>query len=492
MDARHPRLEGKDRVVSAGRANGFYDEGKDPMDETRNLVEKCHDLRFEHLPEEVVDRTKYLLLDYLGVAARGALSDSSIPVHRVVKNMGKTGNGAVVIGTNMTADPAYAALANGTAAHSLELDDVVNEASLHPGVAVMSAALGAGHMSSCSGRDLIEGIVVGYEVTIRLGFALDPTAHYARGFHPTGTCGTMGSAVTAAKILNLDRRGMANALGIAGSQAAASMEFLAEGAFTKRLHPGWAAHSGIIAALLAGEGFTGPASILEGKCGFLHAYSAESVPSRIMEGWGAPYRVMRTSIKPHSCCRYKQGPIDGILEIMNKHRLEASDIRKVTLGILKAGFPIVADPEELKYNPKSVVDAQFSMPFGAAVAVLCGRASLNEYTREKVESGDVREMMGRISCVEDPELDKVFPKRWPASVSVVTKGGHEFKTRIDYPKGDPENPLTWEELIQKFKDLTAPIFEESVQLQIVDLVRALEVERGLERLTRLLARRDKV
>jgi 2-methylcitrate dehydratase PrpD len=383
------------------------------MDETINLVEKCHALRFGHLPREVVDRAKYLLLDYLGVAARGALSDSSVPVQRVIKRMGKTGGGAVIIGTGITADPPYAALANGTAAHSLELDDVVNEASLHPAVAIMSAALGAGYTADCSGTELIEGIVVGYEVMIRLGFTLDPAAHYARGFHPTGTCGTMGSAVTAAKILKLDQRRMIHALGIAGSQAAASMEFLTDGAFTKRFHPGWAAHSGIIAALLAGEGFTGPASILEGKYGFLHAYSAGSIPSRLMEGWGSPYRLMRTSIKPHACCRYKQGPIDGILEIMKRHHLKASDIETVKLGLLKAGYPIVADPQALKYNPKSVVDAQFSMPFGAAVAVLYGRASLSEYNREKLESSEVREMMRRISCVHDPDLDRDFPNRWP-------------------------------------------------------------------------------
>jgi len=457
------------------------------MDETINLTAACHGLRFEHLPEEVVDRTKYLLLDYLGVAARGALSDSSGPVHRVVMHMGKKGSGAVVIGTTMSADPAYAALANGAAAHSLELDDVVNEASLHPGVAVMSAALGAAHIAGCSGRDLVEGIVSGYEVTIRLGFALDPAAHYAQGFHPTGTCGTMGSALTAAKILKLDQRRMMNAMGIAGSQAAGSMEFLSDGSYTKRLHAGWAAHSGIIAALLAAEGFTGPASVLEGKHGFFHAYSPGSVPSRLMEGWGAPYKVMRTSIKPHSCCRYKQGPIDGILAIMKKHGLKPSDIEEVELGILKAGYPIVADPRDLKYNPKSVVDAQFSMPFGAAVAVLYGRASLNEYTQEKIHSDEVKEMMNRISCVLDPGLEKDFPARWPASVSVKTKAGEVFKTRVDYPKGDPENPLSWEELIGKFKDLTAPVFDESVKDQIVDLVRGLESKKDLERLTRLLA-----
>lgn len=460
------------------------------MNETRNLVEKCHELRFDHLPEEVVDRTKYLLLDYLGVAARGAQSDSSIPVQKVVRRAAKTGEGAVVIGTGLTADPAYAALANGAAAHSIELDDVVNEASLHPAVAVMSAALAAATLAGGSGRELIEGIVVGYEVMIRLGFTLDPAAHYARGFHPTGTCGTMGSAVTAAKILKLDQRGMTNALGIAGSQAAASMEFLADGAFTKRLHPGWAAHSGIVAALLAAEGFTGPASILEGKHGFLHAYSGGSIPSRLLKAWGAPYKVMRTSIKPHACCRYKQGPIDGILEIMRQHRLKASDVQEVKLGILKTGYPIVVEPQEIKYNPKSVVDAQFSMPFGAAVAVLCGRASLNEYTPEKLKSRDVRAMMKRVTCVHDPELDKVFPMRWPASVSIATRTGKVLKTRIDYPKGDPENPLTWEELIDKFNELTDPVFHESVKRRIVDRVRSLEREGNLDRLTTLLPKKE--
>lgn len=456
------------------------------MDETKHLIEGCHGLRFRDLPGEVIDRAKYLLLDYLGVAARGALSDSSIPVHRLLEEICRAGSGAVIIGTKMTADPAYAALANGTAAHSLELDDVVNEASLHPGVAVISAALAAAHLARCSGKDLVEGLVAGYEAMVRLGFALDPAAHYGRGFHPTGTCGTLGSAVTAAKILKLDNIGMTNALGIAGSQAAASMEFLADGAFTKRLHPGWAAHSGVIAGLLAREGFTGPASILEGRYGFFHSYSDGSIPSRLMEGWGAPYKVMRTSIKAHACCRYKQGPIDGILEITKAHGVKASDIQEVKVGVLKAGYPIVADPPELKYHPKSVVDAQFSMPFGAAVAVLYGRASLDEYTQEKVESREVREMMSRISCVLDPELDKVFPSRWPASVSLVTKAGKVFTVHVDYPKGDPENPLTWDELIQKFNDLSAPVFQKSTRDRIVDLVRALDAQPDIERLAGLL------
>jgi len=225
------------------------------METTKNMVAECHMVEFSDLSEEVIDRVKYLTLDYLGVAARGSASDSSGPVLRLVKEFGEGKNDAVIVGTGLRAAPSYAAIANGTAAHSLELDDVVNEASLHPAVAIMSAALDAAHIAECSGAKFIEGVLTGYEVTVRLGVALDPSAHYAQGFHPTGTCGTMGSAVAAAKILSLNQEQMTNALGIAGSQAAGSMEFLPTGAFTKRLHPGWAAHSGIIAALLAREGF---------------------------------------------------------------------------------------------------------------------------------------------------------------------------------------------------------------------------------------------
>ncbi len=274
------------------------------MNITGEITQRCHDLNYNDLSDDVIDRTKYLLLDYIGVAARGSLSDSSIPIFRLVQDLDKTAEGAVVIGTNIKVSPPYAALANGTAAHSLELDDVVNEASLHPAVAIIPAAMAAAQLASCSGKEFLAAIVIGYEVAIKLGIALDPAAHYARGFHPTGTCGTMGAAITSAKILGLNQSAMTNALGIAGSMAAGSMEFLSDGSFTKRLHPGWAAHSGMMAALLAGNDFTGPGSIVEGKFGFLHSYSPKSNAEKILKDWGKPYQIMKTSIKPHSCCRY--------------------------------------------------------------------------------------------------------------------------------------------------------------------------------------------
>jgi 2-methylcitrate dehydratase PrpD len=441
---------------------------------TREIVRRCQQITYDNLDEAVRDRVKYLLLDYLGVAIRGTLSDSSQPMQRFISARQAGSSGVPVCGTALQADAPYAALALGTAAHSLELDDVVNAASLHPAVSVMSAALAAGYLAGSSGRQLIEAIVAGYEVTVKLGIALDPAAHYAQGFHPTGTCGTMGAAVAAARIFGLDESQMTNALGIAGSQAAGSMEFLADGSFTKRLHAGWSAHAGVVAALLAAEGFTGPASIIEGKFGFLHAYSPASDGDKVLAGWAQPWEVMNTSIKPHACCRYKQGAIDCILQLVGQHHLRPEDVQRIEVAILQAGFALVADPPELKLDPHCVVDAQFSMPFGAAVALLKGNAFLNQYSPENVASEEIREVMKRVHCVRDESIEKDFPRKWPARVTIFTTDGRTCQCRLEHPKGDPENPLSWDEIIAKFNSLAGDVFERRENDEIVARVRSIE------------------
>jgi 2-methylcitrate dehydratase PrpD len=457
------------------------------MGATKEIAGFCHKLGYQGFSSEVVERVKYLALDFLGVVARGSREKSSRVVRDFITDVDSAAGGCVVIASDLRASAHYAALANGAAAHSLELDDVSNESSSHPGVVVFPAALAIAELVGCDGRRLIEAVVAGYEVMIRLGKALNPASHYARGFHPTGTCGAFGATAAAAKILGLSQGEIVNALGIAGSQAAGSMEFLTDGSWVKQLHPGWAAHSGIIAALLARRGFSGPATILEGRSGFLHAYSDNSDPDKLVVGLGDSFEVMKVSVKPHACCRYKQGPIDGILRIMKENGLGAPDVAEVKLGILKAGFPIVVEPQEAKYSPRTVVAAQFSMPFGAALAILYGRASLDEYTEANLKSPEVREMMKRVSCVLDADLDRVYPKQWPASVEIVIRDGRRFSTKVNYPRGDPENPLSWEEVIQKFEGLTAPVFSREDRAEIISRVRSLETEAGLASLSSLLS-----
>jgi len=274
-------------------------------------------------------------------------------------------------------------------------------------------------------------------VAARLAMAVGPAAHYARGFHPTGTCGAFGAAVTAALLMDLDAAAVARALGIAGSQAAGSMEFLADGAWTKRLHPGWSALAGMHAAALAGAGFRAPASIIEGRFGFLHAYS-EAPDRRPLDDPAGGFELMRTGIKPHACCRYMQAPIDAALALRAAHAIEPGDVERVEVGIVSAGFPIVYEPEDHKRRPRSVVDEQFSLPFGIAVALARGAASPAEFVPEAAADPLVMRLMDRVVAVHDATLDRQYPRVWPAWVRIVLRDGRRLEEHVTHALGDPE------------------------------------------------------
>ncbi|MCH7625783.1 MAG: MmgE/PrpD family protein, partial [Chloroflexi bacterium] len=436
---------------------------------TKTLADFSSGITYEDLSSDVVDWAKYLCLDFAGVTLNGSTTDSAKAVVRAIEGVKRPGP-STIIGTDKRTLPEYAAMANGTAFHSIELDDVNNEASLHPGVVAFPTALAMADVVDVDGRSFITSVVAGYEVMVRLGRALKPSEHYGRGFHPTGTCGAFGAAAVAARLLGLRGDSYVHALGVAGSQAAGSMEYLAQGAWTKRLHPGWAAHSGIWAALLAQSGFVGPSTILEGDNGFLHAYSGDADPSEVLRGLGEEFLITQTGIKPHACCRYNQGPIDCLLELRETHGLRPEDVREVKVGVLSAGVGLVASPVELKHNPVSVVDMQFSLPFSAAVALVYGRASLSEYAPGVPQRPEVRDIMAKVQCVTDPELDATFPAQWRAWAEVGTTDGRSLRSEVTHPKGDPENGLTWDEMRQKFLDLSAPVISERGQEKIIAAV----------------------
>jgi len=437
---------------------------------TRELVGFLHPLAASDLPPEVLDRARYFLLDYLAVAIRGSREDSAQALQRMVQRIGANGC-ATILGTKARTIPGLAALANGAAAHGIEMDDTHSGGSIHLGATMYSAALAlAETMPDTSMDSLLTAVVAGFEATARIAMAVQPKEHYALGFHPTQTCGVFGAALTSAKLLGLSADQTLAAVGIAGSMAAGSMEFLAEGAWTKRIHPGLAAQNGIHAALLAAEGFSGPLHILEGRDGFLHGYSRNPVPERLTAKLGESFEILHTAVKPHACCRYMQGPIDAILALAREHNLEASQVRRIEVAILAAGWNIVADPREKKYNPDSIVDAQFSMPFGAAVALLDGAAGLDQFTMQKIRSPRVREVMAKVALVRDAQLEETFPKEWPARVTIETEDGRRLEKFVRYPKGDPENPLSWDEMAAKFRSLAGAVLSEERCSVIIDAI----------------------
>jgi 2-methylcitrate dehydratase PrpD len=386
------------------------------------------------VPQAVGARARARLLDYLGVTLAGATEESTIALRRGLAALGTRGD-AAVIGTHERLAPPHAALANGAAAHAIEMDDTHLGGSIHLGASVFSTALAAAELVPTSGPTLLRAAIAGYEVAARLAVALDPAVHYRRGFHPTGTCGAFGAAAAAAVVFGLDADGVTAALGVAGSQAAGSMEFLEDGAWTKRFHPGWGASAGLHAAALAQAGFRAPATIVDGRFGFLRGYGDDA--SRLHTGEGL--ELMQTGIKPHACCRYTQGPIDAVLALRAAHAIDPMRVARIEVAVVQAGFPIVCEPLDAKRRPRSVVDAQFSLPYGVATALVHGAAWPEDFRPARFDDPAMRHVMDRVEPVRDPALDARFPRTWPCWVAVTLDDGTRHRTAVEHPLGDPEN-----------------------------------------------------
>jgi 2-methylcitrate dehydratase PrpD len=454
---------------------------------TRILVGYCASLDLKERCDEILEATKKALLDYLGVALAGSRTESSKAVCRMLAGSAPPGP-STIIGTPFQTLPDYAALANGTAAHSIELDDTHQEGSIHLGVVMFSTAIALSQFQlECEVNQFVSAVVAGYEVAARLAMALQPKSHYELGFHPTSTCGVFGAAVAAAKLLRLTEEQMLSAVGIAGSMAAGSLEFLAHGAWTKRLHPGLAAQNGILAARLAAAGFRGPSTILEGRDGFLSAYSRSAKPELVTQDLGQDFAILHTSIKPHACCRYMQAPIDGLIDLAATHEIQPEQIERVEVAVLEAGWPLVCEPRQRKYSPLNVVDAQFSMPFGAAVALIYRQAGLDQFVEENLRSQKIRNLAGKVVLTKDIRIEKNFPAEWPARVEVRLTNGKQYEQYVRFPKGDPQNSLSWPELSAKFSSLATRVIPRDKSEQIIHLVRELGPSSNLRDIWKLMA-----
>ncbi|HEX2029912.1 MAG TPA: MmgE/PrpD family protein [Actinomycetota bacterium] len=421
------------------------------------------------LPADVSEVTAHRLLDYLANVLGGADQPS---VARLVRFASRHPGDVPLPGGSSTW-PDHAALVYGAAAHAIESDDTHQPSSSHPGAVVFSTVLPLALAGNAEWPSVAAATVVGYEVMGRIGEASRPAGEYARGFHPTGTVGAFAAAAAAGVLGGADADQLSDAMGIAGSFSSGSMSYLTNGSWTKHLHPGWAAHGGLLAAALAADGYAAPRRVLERPHGYFAGHSDAPDPATALTSLGSrPYVIERTSLKAHGCCRYEQAAIDGILELRRRHGVVAEDVAAVRVGVLAAGWDIIAAPAERKRRPANAVDAQFSMPFGAAVALVYGRASRHEHTEAHVRDPAVISMMDRVECFLDPSLDEAFPARWPAIVELRLRDGRELSIRVEYPKGDPENPLSLEEVADKLHQV-APAVDERARGDVIEAVRDL-------------------
>jgi 2-methylcitrate dehydratase PrpD len=435
------------------------------------------------LPAPVVARTKALVLDLVGNIVRARHDAESTPaLLAAVRALGLCGGTAAVFGDAARYTPAGAALMNGALAHSLDFDDTHAAGSLHPGAPVIPAALAAAEMTGASGAELIAGIVAGYEATNRLALALPAGDHYDRGFHPTATCGAFGGAVAAARVFGLDAKGVEDALGIALSEAAGSLQFLVNGAWTKRFQVGWSAMAGLAAATLAREGFRGAAEAIEGRHGFLSAYAPSPRPERVLEGLGAVFELMATAVKPYPSCRYGHAAIDAAIALRAEHGLAAEEITAVTVHLPAKGMLLIGEPAAKKAEPANVVDGQFSGPFVVAAALATGAMGWESYAL--LDDPAVRALARRVRCIQDPEIEAEFPANMSGRTTVETARG-TFSAKVVVPKGEPGNFMTEAELAAKFHGLADAILSPPKAAALAGAILSLETAADVSSLTRL-------
>jgi 2-methylcitrate dehydratase PrpD len=455
-------------------------DSQDDIPVTKLFAHFVSSTTYGTLSSTVKSKLKELLLDYIGVASGAAVqSESSKPILTAIKSLGANGSNTVICkGRGFTAP--YAALLNGAFGHSFDFDDTHLAAVLHPGVSVVPAALAEAESKQASGEDLLTALAVGYEVTCRLGLALSDKA-YARGFHNTSTAGIFGAVAAIVKLRNLSSEIVEMAFGIAGSKAAGSMQYLENGSWNKRLHPGFAAHDAFLCVALAEAGVLGATKILEGRFGFLHAYTTnEEVDySALTRNFGSDWAFMSTALKPFPGCRMTHTAIE-IAGNIRATDLSPQDIERVTVAIKPTMWQVVGVPLPNKTHPQNEVDAQFSIYYQTAVALLDGpNTGWQVYSRMRDQ--DVHDLLDKITVVKDVSF-----KSMETRLTVRWKDGTEKTEMLAAPLGEDENRFSLEKVVAKYMSLAGPVFGEGKARKIREMIDSVE-DHKVEELVSLIA-----
>ena len=412
---------------------------------TRQLAEVLSGARYSGLPEQVRVDARRSVLDWFGSALAGSRETPARAVRGVVARLGTSEEATIFGGGRGSA--AVAALANGVASHILELDDVHKGSTLHAGAPIIPAALAVAEREHASGERFLLAVIVGYEAALRIGEAVNPS-HY-RFWHPTGTAATFGAAAAAGSLLRLTADEMLMALGTAGTQAAGLWEFNADGAMSKHLHPGKAAFNGVLSADLAQAGFTGASRILEGERGFFRAMSSSWDATRITDRLGAYWKISENCYKLHSCCGHTHTAIDMALEIGER----APAIREIHIQTYATGYEIVKEMQ-----PRTPYQAQFSIAYCVAAALVDGVVGLAQFTPERLTDPNILALLARTQVTVEPDLTAKYPSAWPVRLTVRLEDGTVIDKTSDYPRGNPENPVPTSVLERKMAALLEPRF----------------------------------
>jgi 2-methylcitrate dehydratase PrpD len=426
--------------------------------------------RAQKMAPEVVHHAKRAVIDWYAALLPGAVVAPATLLEAALKDELDKGQAKLALGRRATVRAA--ALINGTAAHTVEVDDIFRDGIYHPGAPTISAALALAQASGASGEQFLRAVVVGYEISTRIGAAMG-RAHY-RYWHNTGTIGVFGACAACAELLGLDAKRFAHALATVTTFSAGLQQAFRMDSMSKPLHAGRAAEAGVTAALAAREGVTGSLDVIEGESGYGKAMSDGPDWDKALATLGKDFHVTRMTFKNHTCCGHTFAAIDGALALQARMKLAAAQIERIRVGSYRAAKEVSGYE-----SPQTAAEARFSLKYVVATALTHGSVRLAAFEPARINDAATRDLMARIDVAIDPELDAAFPRQRAARVAIVARDGRqeEFlqRTRI----GDPDAPLTDAQLDQKYLELAVPVIGEPKARALLDRLWKLEQSKAL-------------
>ncbi len=424
------------------------------------------DLSFENIPAEVVQKTKQTILDVIGNSLGAVSSEEGEQIYRIAETETSPAEAFVFGGGKSSLEKAV--MVNAVMSRIADLDDGHKFSTGHPSTVVVPTALTCGQVLGSSGREIIRAIIAGYEVYVRIARGINVSAHKEKGYDMTGVCGSVAAAMVAGVLMGFDREKLVDAMGIAGSFTGGLYECLFDGSSPKILVPGWAARTGVTAAKMAAAGFTGPASIVEGKKGIAQGVTNHYDLTHVLDELGARFEICGTYFKKYACMRGLHGAVDAVLELQQEHGFAAEDVKKVT--ILTSKFVKQYD----KPFPGTVVATQSNLPYNLAVGMLYSKIGMDEVQRG-LSDPQIRDLASRVEVVLDPEMEAYvsahFDNLTAAKAVVRTKEGC-YKKTVYLACGEPEKPLSTREMEDKYYFLA----EKAVSRSQADRIRTMVLD----------------
>ncbi len=437
---------------------------------TKNLADFTAGLTYDKLTPVSIDMAKKCMLDWLGVSIRGSQEPPAKIIRKTILQH-STGESTVFDGEQKQTSVFDAAFCNGAASHTLDFDDLHNPSIIHLATVVVPGVFAIAEAEHKSGKQMLAAVCAGYEAGARVGESVIPESYFF--WHTTGTAGTFGAAAAAANLLQLSPEQTLMCYGSAGTQAAGLWEFLKEGAMSKALHAGKSSYAGVLSAYLSRNGFTGASQILEGEKGFCRAMVPEPHWDKLTEDLNSSsLRIDRNSFKPYACCKHGHASIYAAQVLKQENNLQPEDIETVKLYVNDITDYLINNPE-----PQNPYGCKFSIQYCVAAMLRFGTVGIEQFAADIIHDEELRKLMTKIQVIRDAEIERIHQEdadKLASKVEIICRNGQVLTRQVDFPKGDPDNPVSWEEAKAKFMHLAVPVYGQQSAGKLCELIEHIE------------------